>query len=245
MVGARGRGRSLASMRSVDVVVVGAGPAGTAAAITAGPRRARGRRGRQGHVPPRQDLRRRAHHRRLRHLEHLGLDPGRRRVVDDREGLLDALPLRSHHTLLPARRQGPVPRDRPPPRPGLRTGGPGPQGRRRRARGPRDDRRAETADAVELEVERWAPCGPGGPSPPMACGHRCASSSASPPTATSASGTRSASTCRMSVRRRQGTCTSRSTPTSCPATSGRSRCPTAGPTSASGSSAAARTPSRT
>ena len=48
---------------ALDVLVVGAGPAGVAAGDRGPPARPRRARGRQGRLPPRQDLRRRPHHR--------------------------------------------------------------------------------------------------------------------------------------------------------------------------------------
>ena len=62
--GSAGPVPSVPMAEHVDVVVVGAGPAGTAAAITAVDRGLDGGLRRQGAVPPRQDVRRRAHRQR-------------------------------------------------------------------------------------------------------------------------------------------------------------------------------------
>ena len=146
------------------MVVVGAGPAGTAAAITAA------RAGLDVVVVDKATFPRDKicgdglTTGALRHLEHLGLDPA------DVESWMTAQDCwirspsgRTTRFSLPDGTR-PVRRDRHPPRPGLGAGRPGPQGRRRRARRPRHDRgRVSPTDGVEVDVEgvgtvraRWA-----------------------------------------------------------------------------------------
>ena len=207
-----------------------------------------GDRRRQGHVPPRQDLRRRPHHR----------CPAPARGARPRADGGAVVAARST-TSWSARRPGrevtfPLPagpgrvrRGRPPDRPRRRAPRRRPRrrrrGARRRARSPAPTT-APTASSSTLDDgigavrARYVVAADGMWSPLRKLARR----RRRPATGRVARLPPVLHRCRPA--RRRGSCSSGSSPTCCPATPGRSRCPAAGPTSGSASSAAAKVPTQ-